>query len=111
MRNAVDSSILLDVLLPDPKFGPASANLLRKAIDSGVLIACEIVWAEVRAAFSNDELFNEAMEKLGVQFEAFEEQHHATLAEAAEEFCSDRGLAEAFKNLGGRVSCRRLRAR
>jgi predicted nucleic acid-binding protein len=70
VRNAVDSSILLDVLLPDPTFGPASAALLREAIDSGVLVACEIVWAEVRASFSNDELFNQAMEKLGVQFDA-----------------------------------------
>ena len=70
MRNAVDSSILLDVLLPDPRFGPASATILREAIDSGVLVACEIVWAEVRACFSNDELFNQAMEKLGVQFDA-----------------------------------------
>ena len=69
MRSAVDSSILLDVLLPDPKFGPASAALLRKAIDSGVIVACEIVWAEVRASFENDELFNMAMRKLGVQFD------------------------------------------
>ena len=46
--------MLLDVLLPDPFFGPDSATALREAIDSGVVVACEIVWAEVRAAFSND---------------------------------------------------------
>jgi predicted nucleic acid-binding protein len=70
VRNAVDSSVLLDVLLPDPKFGPASAALLREAIDSGVIVACEIVWAEVRAAFLNDALFDDSMAKLGVQFDA-----------------------------------------
>ena len=70
MRSAVDSSVLLDVLLPDPGFGPASAALLRQAIDSGVIVACEIVWAEVRASFSNDELFNQAIEKLQIQFDA-----------------------------------------
>ena len=69
MRSAVDSSILFDVLLPDPKFGPASAALLRETIDSGVIVACEIVWAEVRASFKSDELFNMAMGKLGVQFD------------------------------------------
>lgn len=69
MRSAVDSSVLLDVLLPDPVFGPDSATALREAIDSGVVVACEIVWAEVRAAFSNDEEFNQAIEKLGVQFD------------------------------------------
>ena len=35
-----------------------------------MLVACDIVWAEVRASFSNDVLFNEAMETLGVQFDA-----------------------------------------
>lgn len=30
--------------------------------------------------------------------------HHGTLADAAEEFCSDRGMSEAFKNLGRKVS-------
>ena len=70
MRSAVDSSVLLDVLLPDPDFGPASAAVLREAIDSGVVVACAIVWAEVRAAFSSDEQFDHAIEKLGVEFEA-----------------------------------------
>ena len=72
MRSAVDSSLLLDILLPDPTFGPASAALLRKAIDSGVVVACEIVWAEVRASFSNDEKFNHAITKLQIQFDAAE---------------------------------------
>jgi predicted nucleic acid-binding protein len=69
MRSAVDSSILLDVLLPDPRFGPASSALLRKAIDSGSVIACEIVWAEVRACFESDEAFDSAISKLGIQFD------------------------------------------
>jgi predicted nucleic acid-binding protein len=68
VRGAVDSSILFDVLLPDPKFGKASAALLRWAIDSGVVVACEVVWAEVRAAFPSDTAFNDAMTKLGIEF-------------------------------------------
>lgn len=70
MRSAIDSSVLLDVLLPDPVFGEASAALLRNAIDSGAVIACEIVWAEVRAAFPNDDLFQQAFNKLQIQFDA-----------------------------------------
>ena len=70
VRSAVDSSVLLDVLLPDPIFGAGSAALLRKAIDSGEVIACEIVWAEVRAAFPNDEAFLGAFEKLQIQFDS-----------------------------------------
>ncbi len=74
MRSAVDSSVLLDVLLPDPDFGHASAAALCEAIDSGVVVACEIVWAEVRAVFSNDEQFDHAIEKLGVEFDAVNSQ-------------------------------------
>jgi predicted nucleic acid-binding protein len=70
VRTAVDSSVLLDVLLPDPEFGPPSAKFLREAIDSGVIVACEIVWSEVRASFSSDGLFDQALEKLGVEFDA-----------------------------------------
>ena len=70
MRTAVDSSVLFDVLLPDPDFGSASAHLLRESIDSGVMVACEVVWAEVRASFPGDVLFLDAMDKLGVQFDA-----------------------------------------
>ena len=68
MRTAVDSSVLLDILLPDPEYGPLSAESLRDAIDSGAIVACEIVWAEVRAAFSSDDVFRQALEKLGVEF-------------------------------------------
>jgi predicted nucleic acid-binding protein len=58
------------LLLPDPVFGVASAQVLRRAIDSGAVIACEIVWAEVRASFPNDDLFHEAFGKLQIQFDA-----------------------------------------
>jgi predicted nucleic acid-binding protein len=70
VRSAVDSSVILDVLLPDPAFGPKSAAILRHAIDSGAVVACEIVWAEVRAAFPNQEMFRQAVESLQIQFDA-----------------------------------------
>src|SRR5262245_28616849 len=78
VRSAVDSSVLLDVLLPDPKYGTASAAVLREAIDSGVVVACDIVWAEVRAAFSNDEQFDHAIEKLGIEIDPINRQAAGT---------------------------------
>jgi hypothetical protein len=33
------------------------------------LVACEIVWAEVRAHFSSDDEFTEALDDLGIEFE------------------------------------------
>lgn len=70
VRSAVDSSVLLDVLLPDPQFGPASAELLRRAIDAGPVIACDVVWTEVRASFPGDAEFDDAMNRLGIEFDS-----------------------------------------
>ena len=69
VRSAVDSSVLLDVLLPDPEFGEVSAEALRSAINGGPVVACEVVWAEVRACFDDDETFENAMGKLGIDFD------------------------------------------
>ena len=54
MKTAVDSSVLLDVFGGDPRFGTASLDALRVAYDSGPLVACDLVWAEVRAHFNAD---------------------------------------------------------
>jgi predicted nucleic acid-binding protein len=72
VKTAVDSSVLIDVLLADPRFGPASREALRAAYGAGALVACDVVWAEVRACFPSDEPFAEAMELIGVGFDAVE---------------------------------------
>jgi predicted nucleic acid-binding protein len=69
VRTAVDSSVLLDVLLGDPVFGERSRQSLREAYDRGALVACDVVWAEVRAQFAAPEAFAEALGTLGVEFE------------------------------------------
>lgn len=70
MKTAVDSSVLLDVLAADPRFGERSREALRAAYDAGALVACEVVWAEVRAHFPTDADFEQALGILGVRFEA-----------------------------------------
>lgn len=69
MRSAVDTSVLLDVLAADPKFGQASRQALRDAHDRGALVASDVVWAEVRASYTSDEAFERAMTTIGVRFE------------------------------------------
>lgn len=69
MITAVDSSVLLDVLGADARFGPRSREALRGAYDSGALVACDIVWAEVRAHFADDDAFASALEALGVRYD------------------------------------------
>jgi predicted nucleic acid-binding protein len=69
MRTAVDSSVIFDVVRAEPVFGPGSRQALRRAYDNGALVACEVVWAEVRAHYADDTAFEEVMALLGVAFD------------------------------------------
>jgi predicted nucleic acid-binding protein len=79
VRTAVDTSVLLDVLGADPEFGVGSREALRTAYRTGALVACSIVWAEVRASFPDDESCGEALSLLGISFDPLRPEA-ATLA-------------------------------
>lgn len=87
MRTAVDSSVLLDVFGADPEFGERSRAALRKAYDSGALVACDIVWAEVRAHFPDHDAFSEALRPLGVTFDPLSPETARTAGELWREYC------------------------
>ena len=70
MRTAVDTSVLLDVLVAGREYGEESREALRKSYDSGALIACDVVWSEVRAHFESGEAFHQTLSLLGVRFDA-----------------------------------------
>ena len=74
MRTAVDSSVLLDVFGDDRVFGQRSREALRAAYDGGALVACEIVWAEVRAHFTSEESLGESLALLGIQFDPISQE-------------------------------------
>jgi predicted nucleic acid-binding protein len=69
LRTAVDSSVLLDVIGGETSFGVDSREALRAAHDAGSLIACDVVWAEVRAHFPDDDSLHDALNALGLQFD------------------------------------------
>lgn len=56
MSVAVDSNILFDILLPDPKYQDSSLALLTKYGNRHSLIISEIVYGELAAQFPNREL-------------------------------------------------------
>jgi hypothetical protein len=56
MLTAVDSSVLLDVLLDDPLHARTSEAALRHAASEGSLVVCEIVLAEVAPVLGRDEV-------------------------------------------------------
>ncbi len=74
MRTAVDSSVLLDVLTADPEFGEPSSRALKRACDSGSVVACDVVWAEVRAQFEDEAVFTATLGLLSIEYEAMSEK-------------------------------------
>ncbi len=55
MITAVDTNIILDVLIPGEPFGESSKELLDRHSSMGNLILCEVVFAELAARFPSEE--------------------------------------------------------
>ncbi len=73
MITAVDTSVLIDIFGADPRFGAASAERLRRCLNEGAIVACDVVWGETRAAFPGDAAFEHALGARGIGFSALEE--------------------------------------
>jgi predicted nucleic acid-binding protein len=56
VRTAVDSSVLLDVIVDDGKFADRSEIALRRAASEGSLSVCECVLAEIRPALQASQI-------------------------------------------------------
>lgn len=76
----------------DRRFGASSSEALRACLAQGSLIACEVVWAEVAAAFPSPGAAAPAMNALGVRFSAID----ANVAVSAG------GAWSAYRDAGGR---------
>lgn len=72
MITAVDTSVLIDVLSPDPEFGPHSREAIRAARLEGSLMACDVVWSEVSSWFRSLEASELALQELDVRFAALD---------------------------------------
>ena len=64
MISAVDTSVLLDIFLADPRHGEQSRDWLRDAYDAGAIIVCDVVYAELVPAFRSREALDAALRKI-----------------------------------------------
>ena len=67
MRTAVDSSVLLDVLMDDPVHASTSEAALARADREGILVVCETVLAEIRPVLSQEE-FHRLLKEWRLEF-------------------------------------------
>lgn len=69
MITAVDSNILIDILEPDPVYGPDSLESLRTCLQEGAVVACEVVWAEVSTAYAHAlTQVADALQRIGIGY-------------------------------------------
>jgi len=73
VTTAVDSMVLIDLFQQEPMWASRAATAIDRAIRSGRLIACDVVWAEVAGRFASDEALAAAMAELSVEFDGITE--------------------------------------
>ncbi len=67
MTIAIDTNILLDVLLPDPNYKDFSFELLERHMKTDYLIISEIVYAELASQFSNEKLLSDFLSDINIK--------------------------------------------
>ena len=70
MTYAVDSNVIIDILIDDPDYAPLAVEALSRASRDGNLIACDVVWAEASSHFTDKVQFRKVMSDFGIAFSA-----------------------------------------
>jgi predicted nucleic acid-binding protein len=79
---AADSSIIIDLLEPDPDHGASSPKALRRCLREDSMVACDVVWAEVATAFGHAQARAvEALREIGIGYSAMSEDAALRAAE------------------------------
>jgi predicted nucleic acid-binding protein len=73
MTTALDSMVLIDLFQEEPGWAPRAAAAIDRAIRSGRVVACEVVWAEVAGRFASEAVMARAMAELSVEFDGISE--------------------------------------
>ena len=66
MITAVDTNVLLDALSGDERYGRRAVERLEEAAQHGALVACEVVVAEIAAAFRDAAAARNTLSELGI---------------------------------------------
>ncbi|MBZ5704961.1 MAG: type II toxin-antitoxin system VapC family toxin [Acidobacteriia bacterium] len=69
MITAVDTNVLLDILVPNEDFFARSHRALENAWAAGALVACDLVYAELTVHFSTREECDAFLDETGIRVE------------------------------------------
>lgn len=68
MITAADSSVLLDIFGASARYGPASAQAMKRVTSEGQVVACPIVWSEISTSFTDEKSMTAALDAIPVAF-------------------------------------------
>ena len=71
---AVDSSVLLDLLIDDEHFAAASSESIGRALSMGEVVVCDAVVAEVQSILDTRETAMDSLADFGIRYAATSEQ-------------------------------------
>src|SRR6266498_3222247 len=69
MITAIDSNVLLDVLIPDAAYADAAERALNEANQAGALVLSEPVYAELAALFRERDDLDKFLSETGIRLE------------------------------------------
>jgi predicted nucleic acid-binding protein len=76
MITAIDTNILLDVLVPNDKFCDASVGALENAAAGGSLVVCDLVYAELCIHFNTQSECDRFLQGNEIRVEALNNEAH-----------------------------------
>ncbi len=91
MRTAVDTNVLLDVLTADARWGRASLQALVEGGETGSLVVCPVVYAELGPAFERLDHLDEFLRDFGVQTDGFSAEALWAAGSAWQSYVASRG--------------------
>ena len=65
MITAVDTNVLLDIFIPSDQHGHQSRQWLSSAYDTGAIIVCDIVYAELVSSFGDRAALDGVLREMG----------------------------------------------
>jgi len=76
MITAIDTNILLDILVPNENFYEASATALQEAAAEGSLVVCDIVYAELCIHFETQRESDAFLESIEIRLQSLTREAH-----------------------------------
>jgi len=76
MITAIDTNILLDILVPNDKFCDASVGALESAAAEGSLVVCDLVYAELCIHFNTQSECDRFLQGNEIRVEALNSEAH-----------------------------------